>query len=125
MVYLRGVSDGSFDGWYLLSSVADNTHIAFNSGFDTASGASTSSTGGTMFWFNCNHVSWSAVTGAYQYYIYSDRPNPGTFGLVGVSKPVNGSFTDGTLYWDDFGSPMMDGLTAIPGYVPSTAQWRQ
>jgi hypothetical protein len=126
MVYIvtnsNGLTDNSFAGWYQVSGSADNTHFTFISGQDTRNGASVSATGGTVFSFNCNHVTWRAApTGGYQAYIYSDRANPGTFALVGVAKPIDGSFTDGTLYWDDFGSPMMDNLTATPPNIPSTA----
>ena len=123
MVYIQLSSgDNSFAGWYAVNGSADNTHFTFMSGLDTRNGASTIWSGvGTAFWFNCNHISWSPVIGAFQYYVYSDRAVPGTFSLIGVSKPVNGSFTDGAFYWDDFGSPMMDGMTATPGYVPAIA----
>jgi len=123
MVYIQMSSgDSSFAGWYQVLGSADNTHFTFVSGQDTRNGATTTWSGtGVVFWFNCNHLTWSPVTGAFQYYIYSDRTSSGTFALIGVSKPVNGSFTDGAFYWDDFGSPMMDGMTATPGYVPSTA----
>lgn len=120
MVYISGTSDNSFSGWYQVATTADNTHFTFSSGLDTRNGASTSSTGGTVVWFNCNHLTWSAVTGAFEYYIYSDRANPGTFALIGVSWPTNGSMP-GDLQWDDFGSPMMDGITSMPAYVPSAA----
>lgn len=123
MVYIQSMSDTNFNGWYQVNSVADTTHFTFLTGLDTRNGASTSATGGNLTRFNCNHVSWTAVTGAYRYYIYSDRAVPGTFALIGVSKPTSstGLFTDGTLYWDDFGSPMMDALRSAPLYVPATA----
>jgi hypothetical protein len=129
MVYIatnsNGLTDNSFAGWYQVSGSADNTHFTFISGQDTRNGASVSATGGTAFWFNCNHVTWGVPpAGGYQAYIYSDRANPGTFALVGVAKPLNptiSGYTDLTQAWDDFGSPMMDNLTAVPPNIPSTA----
>lgn len=124
MVYIQmSAGDTSFAGWYQVLTTADNTHFTFTSGLDTRNGANTTWTPGTatVYWFNCNRVAWSAVTGAFQYYIYSDRASAGTFALIGVSKPVNGAFVEGSLYWDDFGSPMMDGLTSQPGNIPATA----
>jgi len=114
MIYINGTSDNSFGGWYTVSSVADNTHFTFTSGLDTRNGATTSSTGGTVFWFNCNHLTWTAVTGAWQYYIYGRTGASLT--LIGVSRPSD-TITD--LTFDDFGSPMMDNVS-LPPYVPST-----
>jgi hypothetical protein len=126
MVYIpvnsNSLSDNTFSGWYQVSGSSDNTHFTFKSGQLVSNGASASARGGSAIWFNCNHVTWGAVpTGGYQAYIYGDRANPGTYALLGVAKPIDGSFTDGTFYWDDFGSPMMDNLTAIPGNIPATA----
>jgi hypothetical protein len=112
MIDITSISDGSFAGWYKVASVSDNTHFTYTSGFDTASGASASSTGGTLFWYNENFVSWSHVAGAFQYLICSDRGGGG-FVPVGISQPDNGSSTDMALSWDDLGSPMRDNF-AIP-----------
>lgn len=113
----NGESDPSFRGWYLVSSAADTTHFTFTSGLDTRNGASTSATGGTATYYSCNHLTWTAVTGAWEYYFYSDRANPGTYALVGVSRPQGAANTD--LTWDDFGSPMMDNFS-FPPYVPTS-----
>jgi hypothetical protein len=110
-------ADASFGGWYLVATVPDTTHFTFTSGLDSRNGAPTSSTGGTVHWFNCNHITWSAVTGAWEYFIYSDRASPGTFALIGVSWP-QGISTN--LFFDDFGATMMNGAT-FPAWVPTTA----
>lgn len=122
MVYIFQASDGSFSGWYSVATVPDNTHFTFTSGFDTASGASSSATGGTANWFNCNHLTWTHVEGAFVYYIYG-RTN-GSLTLLGQSFPDTadpnaGGSLDGSLSWDDFGSPMMDNYLA-PYLVPTT-----
>lgn len=107
-----------FGGWFIVASVPDNTHFTFLTGNDTAEGApSTSSGGGTVYWWNCNHISWTPVVGASHYYIYGRTG--GSLTLIGVSRPQNviQSITDAT--WDDFGSPMMDGIL-LPYFVPST-----
>ena len=62
-----------------------------------------SATGGTAVVFNVNHLSWTAVTGALQYYIYKS----GT--LVGTSRP-------GETWWNDFGV-----TTQAPIWVPTSA----
>ncbi len=117
MVYVTGTSDATnFGGWYVVDTVADNTHFTFSSGLDTASGASASATGGTANWFNCNHIVVGSIpAGGYQFFIYGRTG--GSLTLLGVSKPNGGVVTD--LTWDDFGSPMMDNFIA-PYYVPTT-----
>jgi len=112
MVYIQiggGNTDTSFNGWYIVNTVADNTHFTYDSGFDTAGGATTSDTGGTVIGFNVNHLSWSAVTGAWKYYIYGRTG--GTFALIGVTLEN---------FWDDFGSPMNDNRV-FPDFIPTTA----
>ena len=117
MVYVSNTSDNAnFGGWYVVSTVADNTHFTYSTGLLDTNGASTSATGGTARWFNCNHLSWTAVTGAFEYYIYGRTGVSLT--LIGVSQPTGGSGVV-TTSWDDFGSPMMDGIT-LPYFVPTT-----
>ena len=123
MVVMTGMSDVSFNGYYQVSGSADNTHFTFISGQTTANGATTSATGGTVYWFNCNHVTYSAVTGATvgtKYYIYSDRANPGTFALIGVSQVTDGLLGN-PLFFDDFGATMESGFTAFEANIPTTA----
>jgi len=123
MVYIfttvGGTDNLNFGGWYIVATVADNTHFTYPTGRDTAAGAlSVSAGGGTANWFNCNHLSWTPVTGAFEYYIYGRAG--GSLTLLGVSKvqsTVNGQTLDTT--WDDFGSPMMDGIL-LPYIAPST-----
>jgi hypothetical protein len=107
--YFGGNTDITFNGFFIVSTVADNTHFTFKSGFDTASGASTSDTGGTVIGFNCNHLTWSAVAGAWKYYIYGR--SGGTYTLLGVTMMP---------FFDDYGSPMNDNRT-FPSFIPTTA----
>ena len=107
MVLLTGgISDNSFLGWYQAASVTDSTHFTVRTGDTT----SATSTGGTAFWFSCNHITYSPVPGAYRYWLLKNGA------VISVSKPASGAFTDGAFYIDDFGSPMMDGL-AVPPYL--------
>jgi hypothetical protein len=119
MVYISGTSDDlNFGSWFVVATTTDNTHFTYANGRDSANGAATSATGGTVAWFNCNHLAWTAVPGAFQYYIYGRTG--GSLTLLGVSVPdgqgVAQKFDD---TWDDFGSPYMDNFTA-PYYVPTT-----
>jgi hypothetical protein len=118
MVYISGSSDNlNFGGWYVVGTVPDALHFTYITGMDVANGASTSGTGGTAVWFSCNHVTWTPVPGAFTYYIYGRTG--GSLTLLGASRPQNPGqgLIDAT--WDDFGSPMMDGITQ-PFFVPST-----
>jgi len=124
LVYLGQMSDGTFAGWYRTATVPDNTHFTYTSGFDTASGASVSETGGTALWKNENFIQWvHPATGAapQQYIICSDRGGAG-FVPIGISKVDNNaiSATDLALGFDDLGSPMMDNFV-LPYWVPANA----
>ncbi len=116
-VNIVGTSDNQgFGGWFIVATVPDNTHFTYLNGMDSTSGAGTSATGGTVYWWNCNHLSWTAVTGANEYYIYGRTG--GSLTLLGVSLPFNSGIMNAGLFWDDFGSPMIDNFTA-PYFVPT------
>jgi hypothetical protein len=115
MVLVQGTTnDTDFGGWMRVATVPDTKHFTFYNGRDSANGATTSAIGGTASWWNCNHLSWTQVTGAFLYYVYGRTGDNLT--LLGVSRP-NGNIID--LTWDDFGSPAMDNFTA-PYYVQNT-----
>jgi hypothetical protein len=119
-VYIRnsidnGNSGTSFNAWWAVASAADSTHFTFTSGIDSRGGAATAATGGTAQWFNCNHLTWTSVTGAFLYYIYGRTG--GSLTLIGISRPQASDIADTT--WDDFGSPMMDNFS-FPPDVPNT-----
>jgi hypothetical protein len=118
MVIIDGASDPTFNGMYQATSGSTGTSFTFRQGLDTRNGASTNAVGGRVFWFSNNLVAWKQGTGPtpFRYYICSDRASPGTYHIVGISKPNNpagGYFTDGTLYWEDYGATMRGNLTAI------------
>ncbi|MBZ5540709.1 MAG: hypothetical protein LAN61_09345 [Acidobacteriia bacterium] len=110
VVYVSGASDVTFTGFFIVSAVTDGTHFAFTQGQDTRAGASTSATGGTLHWYVCNHLTWTAVPNAWKYYIYGRTG--GSLTLIGVSKALD-------AVWDDYGATM-DGGTTFPSWVPST-----
>jgi flagellar hook-basal body complex protein FliE len=119
MVYVstpNGSDNFYFGGWFTVSGSADNAHFTYVTGNDVIDGAPTTSQGGgTVHWFNCNHLSWTPVTGAFAYYIYGRTG--GSFNLIGVTKPQT-TVVDAT--WDDFGATMMGGFVA-PYFIPMTA----
>jgi hypothetical protein len=113
-----------FFGWFVVTSVADNTHFTYNSGIDTRFGVlSAISTGGTATWWNSNNLQLPTTNpaGVRQYAIYG-RNCPGTCNLIGISLPVNSVNQGDVAYmtWDDFGATMM-GSATFPGWLPTTA----
>jgi hypothetical protein len=111
MVYIRyfSTSDASFEGTWIVYTVPDPTHFTFLSSLDTRAGASTSFAGGTLISFNVNKISWTAVKGAWKYYIYGRTG--GMFTRLGQTL---------FPYWVDYGSPMNDNQT-FPVWIPISA----
>lgn len=118
-VQITGTADPTFTGFYIVVSSADNTHFVVIGGMDTLGGASTSTTGGTIYYFLGNHVTWSAVSNDWIYHVYKDVS--GTYQYAGYGRPSGDNIDE--LYWDDFGSTMMTtaGSPTRPSWVPATA----
>jgi hypothetical protein len=102
-------TDATFEGYWIVHSIVDSTHFTFLSSMDTRTGATTSATGGTLYAYNVNHITWAAVTGAWKYYVYGRAG--GTFTLLG--QTLNN-------FYNDFGSPMNDNQT-FPAFIPTEA----
>jgi len=113
--------DAQYGGWQVIASIPNNTTFTYKTGNDVRAGApTTTATGGTLKYFNCNHLSLPIPgTGVYQYAIYKGAP--GTETLYGVSTIANSALQSDSTYmkWDDFGSPMMDNVP-VPGFWPNT-----
>jgi hypothetical protein len=123
MVVLTNTTNLDFDGWFIVTTVPSNTQFTVSSNKDSRNGALTSGgAAGTADWYNCNHVSWRALTGAWQYYIYGRTG--GAMVLLGISQPENTSANtlEGYDSWDDFGSTMTAAIVAndVPDWVPLT-----
>ena len=123
-LFQSGFTDPSFTGWWEVVTVPDNTHYMLGPGLaqDTRLGYAASATGGTVWWHNCDRIAWSVVTGAYEYAVYDVTGAPK---LIGISKPQNVNFSNGTdlgyLILDNYGSPMMDGSGhKLPWFWPAT-----
>ena len=123
LIHFYGSTNAQMSGFYNVASVSGGgaTVVINNTGFDTRaqgafSGDASSSTGGTVDFFQCNHITWSEVTGAWEYYIYANRAGAGNT-LIGVSKPrgVSG-WRD--LGYDDFGATFTANQV-FPAYVPT------
>jgi hypothetical protein len=117
MIQISNTTDSpDFGGWYLVSAVADNTHFTYVTPGDTRGNSLTSAAGGTLGWFNVNHVTCPAVQGADYYALYGRTS--GGMALIGLSKlqDATAGITDPVI--DDFGSTMM-GNPAMPAYFPA------
>lgn len=124
MAHIVGTSDSSFLGEYTIASAPNATTFTYTGGMTTVNGAPTSSTGGTVTWYNENQITISAIAGGYQACLYSDRVTPGTFALIMCGLPLNpknSQMTKQSLVFDDFGASMSAGYIAHPLYVPTTA----
>lgn len=108
----------NFGGWYIVATVPDNTHFTYLTPSDTRAGGGATATGGTVKWFNANHVTWAAVPNTNFYLIFGRTG--GSMAQVGVSKlqDVANSITDPT--WDDFGATMMGTPVFQTGRFPLT-----
>jgi hypothetical protein len=110
VAYIVNSSDSTFSGYYTVVSRPDSTHFTYIQGVSTVGGATATSTGGTAVVYLCNHISWAAVTGAFQYYIYGRAS--GSLTLIGASRP-------GDLFFDDYGAAATASIH-LPSYVSST-----
>ncbi|HEY2416699.1 MAG TPA: hypothetical protein VGH84_02185, partial [Steroidobacteraceae bacterium] len=115
VVSVAGTSNDSFfGGQYAVTSVTNSTTFVVATGNSTPS--ATTATGGTLGWFVCNHITWSAVSGAFEYAVYGRTS--GTWTLLGYSWP-------GVTWFDDFGATMTSNLYGygwLPTSAPSSAQ---
>jgi hypothetical protein len=118
IVGILNCSDMSFNGYFRVTGSADDTHFTFNQAIDTrVIGTTTSATGGTAVWFNCNYLSWTGDSNTWQYYIYG-RTFGDTLTLIGVTRPPAENGVAAETTWEDYGSPMMDNLS-LPDFVPA------
>jgi hypothetical protein len=81
-------------------------------------GAPTAGTGGTVTFYQGNHITWFHVSGAVAYAIYGRTSR--SYSLIGISLPDNPSLKSDQTYntFDDFG-PTVTTVTA-PWYIPTT-----
>ena len=102
-------NDPFFGGQYVVASVTNTTTFTVNVGNSTS--AIVTGTGGTLNWFVSNHLTWTAVSGAFEYAIYGR--SSGSWTLLGISWP-------GVTWWDDFGATM-SGNGMFYGWLPTSA----
>lgn len=114
-IEVQSCSDLSFNGHYIATGSADDTHFTFNQPVDTKAGASASATGCVVYYFVADHITWSAVTGAWMYGICLDVGG-GTYNIVGWSRPHGASVSE--LFFDYWGT--MSANPWVPLWVPTS-----
>lgn len=110
IVFITGSTDASFSGFFVIASVTNTTTFTYTQGMDTRAGATASATGGSATVYNGNYLTWTAVTGAWQYYIYGRTS--GSMALIGVTRP-------GERHWTDYGATL-SAVPTVPDFVPNT-----
>jgi hypothetical protein len=120
MVQLTGTSnDQQFGGWETVTSATPTT-FTFKDGRNTHAGAATSSTGGTAYWWNSNHLALPAPkNGAWQYAIYTGAAHEEK--LCNVSMPDVPHLSEDPTFmvWDDYGVTMSCD-PKLPSFWPKT-----
>ena len=124
LIHISGASNPNFDGWFLVATMPTSqqgtlTKTSIDSrGIGWQFGDSASSSGGTIGYYLSNHLTWTAVTNAWEYYIYMQFGGAGSYSLIGQTKPSANTWIDAEF--DDYGATFMANQT-FPAYVPSTA----
>lgn len=109
-----------YGGWHIVTSIPDGTHVTWATMLDLNYGLTAqSSTGGTMTWWLCNHLTYAAGSGGGQQHFVFGRV-AGSETLIGSTLIDTLGFTDaGYLAWDDYGPSMMASFVA-PWFAPTT-----
>lgn len=122
-VKVNGTSnDPEYAGYFILTSVPDTTHFAFQNNRSSLAGATTvAATGGNVTYMQCNHITFPAATaGVWQYAVY--RGASGAETLADVSVIVTSGINQDSSYltWDDFGTSYTT-VPNLPAFWPSSA----
>jgi hypothetical protein len=123
LVEIEPKDSQQFGGWYNVAKLDSPTQFElWTTPIDTrAQGWMVGDTvsysgGGIVAYYQENYLRWTALKGAWEYYVCAKRPGEGNLKLIGVTKPtglMNG-YTDAAF--EDYGSPYMDGQV-FPSYV--------
>lgn len=123
LVELEPKDSAQFGGWYNVAKVDSSTQFElWNTPTDTraqgwmAGDTVSSSSGGSVAYYQENYLTWTALKGAWEYYVCAKRPGDTALKVIGVTKPtglLNG-YTDAAF--EDYGSPYMDNQV-FPSYV--------
>lgn len=117
VVDIQGGSDEGLGGVQIVGSVVSNTVTFNNISISVVNGGTKTSTGGTLYFWSGNQVTWSAVSGTpFKYLICGERPGDIAYHLLGASWPTttDGSDNNNALIWTDWGST----ITTAGKYIP-------
>ena len=114
-----GTDASTFGGaGYVITSIPNGTTFTYTVMSTVAGGAAAvSQSGGTFFYWNSNKISWTPVSGAYQYYVYGRTSGSLVPVCTSWINNVAGGFTVSSC--DDYGATMMAGQI-FPYWLPST-----
>jgi len=124
-VHMYGMTDAQFEGYFNVTTVnnAGNSFTISNTPMDTRLGATTSATGGTIAYFTSNKLTWTAVAGAWEYYICASRPaDAGAYHIIGTTLPTGqtgGLYTISSFF--DYGPTFSNINFQLPVYVTDSA----
>ena len=125
MVCISNTPGQQFNGCFDVAQRDSSTQFKFfNTPIDTHgmgnyAGDVLAESSGNATIFVDNLISWTPVTGAWEYYVYAKRPGDSAQHLIGVTQPqgIQNGFLD--TVFEDYGSPFLDNQT-FPAYVPVT-----
>jgi hypothetical protein len=116
-IYIAGAVDSTFNGTWATTAGTTGTTVIFNSGFDTANGASTSTAfsgtapnGFNVWGWVMNRITWPHDNNAFRHHIY------------GPNCPTTCNWLGQTIFdfYDDLGATMLSNQ-ARPIYIPAAA----
>ena len=131
LINLYATSAPQFTGWYNVAVVNSSTQfVVYATEADTramgwlSGGDTTSYSGsGTVAFYRMNFLSWTPVTGAWEYYVCAERTTLGdtNYHLIGTTRPSSSvsGITDASF--EDYGSPYND-VQTYPPYVQTNAE---
>jgi hypothetical protein len=126
LVELEPKNSQQFGGWYNVAKIDSSTQFElWTTPTDTrAQGWMVGDTvsysgGGSVAYYQENHLKWTPLPGAWEYYVCARRPGDNALKLIGVTKPtgIKNGYTDAAF--EDYGSPYMDGQV-FPSYVTNS-----
>lgn len=114
---------GTFGGFFNTQTVNSSTQVMYAGPYDSnafgwnstdnGNSGTNSSTGGTSYFFNSNHLRWTYGTGVWRYGICAERPGDASYHRIGMTRPSTSQSKD--IQFDDYGATMMAGQV-YPAY---------
>lgn len=116
---------GTFGGFFNTQTVNSSTQVVYAGPYDSSAfgwnstdngnSGTNSSTGGTSYFFNSNHLLWTYGTGVWRYGICAERPGDASYHRIGMTRPSTSQSKD--IQFDDYGATMMAGQVYPPYFT--------